>query len=218
MCQKGWLAPKRHEKVSTIGHRRGRQAILSLSAVNAKPERQQGRADRPGQLPKCSLARIDSGGSSRLTPERCGFMETSFDRSEVRTNRARYWKGKIPRTASPRKKTHRTRQEKLSFQAFLAESDSEGKENSFSIATSAPGGCLVTSTMTGSETAQHPDLTTIEIIFQSHTPDHYDAGSKRFSRSRNRRVADDNFELLSDGSTALLDLDRQPATIANPLA
>ncbi|KAG7059343.1 hypothetical protein JMJ77_0006707 [Colletotrichum scovillei] len=73
MCQKDLLAPERHEKGSTIGPRRGRQAILSSSAVNAKPERQQGRADRPGQLPKFSLAGIDSGGSSRLTPERCGF-------------------------------------------------------------------------------------------------------------------------------------------------
>lgn len=148
MCQKGLLAPERHEKGSTIAPRRGRQAILSLSAVNAKPERQQGRADRPGQLPKFSLAGIDSGGSSRLTPERCGFMEASFDRSEVRTNRASYWKGKIPRMASPRKRAH---QEKLSLQAFLAESDPEGKKKSFSIATSAPGGCLVTSILTGSE-------------------------------------------------------------------
>ncbi|EXF80048.1 hypothetical protein CFIO01_00944 [Colletotrichum fioriniae PJ7] len=87
MCQKGLLAPERHEKGSTIAPRRGRQAILSLSAVNAKPERQQGRADRPGQLPKFSLAGIDSGGSSRLTPERCGFMEASFDR-RVNPNRA----------------------------------------------------------------------------------------------------------------------------------
>ncbi|KAK1470337.1 hypothetical protein CCUS01_06439, partial [Colletotrichum cuscutae] len=170
-------APERHEKGSTIGPRRGSQAILSLSAVNAKPERQQGRADRPGQLPKFSLAGIDSGGSSRLTPERCGFMEAFFDRSEVRTNRASYWKGKIPRMASPRRKKKKTHQEKLSFQTVLAESDPEGKK-SFSIATSAPGGCLVTSILTGSETAQHPNLTAIEIIFQFHTPDRYDDGKK----------------------------------------
>ncbi|KAK1450345.1 hypothetical protein CMEL01_07681 [Colletotrichum melonis] len=176
MCQKCLSAPERHEKGSTIGPRRGSQAILSLSAVNAKPERQQGRADRPGQLPKFSLAGIDSGGSSRLTPERCGFMEASFDRSEVRTNRASYWKGKIPRMASPREKKKDSSRE-AEFPGSLGRIRSRRKK-SFSIATSAPGGCLVTSILTGSETAQHPNLTAIEIIFPFHTPDRYDDGQK----------------------------------------